>query len=129
MLYRTIGIVTLLTQSYGFNKPTVLQDMSWSEILGKLPLENRRYFISLPLLGSLPIKISVTTHSPAMVLLGKTMIGRNLHVQNQEQFVEPNRNILEDRHFWVSLFLLLFSSSCQDRIPETTMGFQLLWDL
>lgn len=62
-----------------------------------------------------------------MVLLGRMMIGEILHVQSLKQFVELNRNFLEDKVLDVSF--LLFSFSCQDRIPETSAGHQLLGDL
>jgi len=44
------------------------------------------------------------SHSPAMVLFVRTVIGRILQVQNQEEFAELNRNFGGDRHFWMILF-------------------------
>lgn len=66
--------------------------MTWSEIVGKLYVILSTPLQCITLLqGSLPIKISVTACNPAMVLFGRTMIGRILHVQKQEQFAELNR--------------------------------------
>lgn len=59
------------------------------------------------LLGSLPIKISMTTHSPAMVLFGRTMIGRILiEEQNEEQFAKTKLKFFGRETFLDKPFLL-----------------------